>query len=643
MTGLTELVGRLYADFDAATTMTDLRQLVRWDRFQASAGIESAAEWVAQRARLIGLDNVQVLRFQADGSRQWWTYSAPQAWTPVAARLSVVDAVGLDSETIVDYPAQPYRLAAQSAAASDLLAPLVRWSERSGPGLTGSVVLLDEPSVPFAAAYRALSNGGAAGVVVGGLDGDMLAHRLELPNGSALFGFSLPAAELSHLLRHADRGALARVSISIDHQASTPVVVAELPGREPGSAMAYAHLCHQAPGANDNASGVVTTLAVARLLAGRRAQLRRGVRFVWGPEFVGLAAYLHHIEADQRPGRFDIAINLDMVGEVQRSCGGPLIIERSADHLPSYLSALTEWCVRLLPEQGRSYSGAIACDTWAWRATPFVGASDHLLLADRSIGCPSVQLGHWPDRFHHSSEDTLDKVDPAELRRAGTVAAAVLAASCESGPDDLNELESVVGCWGAQMLYECAQRPPAAIAPAAGEIDPWAPANYRALLEHRRGLAVDSVASLARLDGGLGDGRRDRLVTWMNGLAAHLAQLPGQAAERSDDATISAQDRTRLEPAWLGPFNLRGLQEDANEADRAWLDRQLADGGTATYARFVALAYAIDGSRTLDRAVRWASFASQLPISPAWARRFFDVMRRTGWLRANEAAGRQRS
>ncbi|MFD2350428.1 hypothetical protein ACFSTC_15525 [Nonomuraea ferruginea] len=177
------------------------------------------------------------------------------------------------------------------------------------------------------------------------------------------------------------------------------------------------------------------------MLAGRRG--RRGIRFVWGPEFTGMAAYLHDVAA--RPPV--AAVNVDMAGQDQRRCGGPLIVERSPDHLPGFVNALTEHVVAALPQAARSYSGAVACDTWAWRATPFVGASDHSLLVDASIGCPTVSLGHWPDRFNHSAADTLDKLDPAELRRTATVAGAV-AAVLAGLAGERAELEDIAVGWG---------------------------------------------------------------------------------------------------------------------------------------------------------------------------------------------------
>src|SRR5437879_11319073 len=52
------------------------------------------------------------------------------------------------------------------------------------------------------------------------------------------------------------------------------------------------HLDHQRPGANDNASGCVTILEVARTLQkliaeGKLARPARTIRFIWPPEIEG--------------------------------------------------------------------------------------------------------------------------------------------------------------------------------------------------------------------------------------------------------------------------------------------------------------------------------------------------------------------
>jgi len=624
--------------------MADVAELVRHDRYQASDGIEAAAAYVAERATAAGVTDVEVIRYPADGGRRWWTFTAPQAWTPRGAELRLESAPGT---VVASYPRDPYRLAAHSAPTPDggVCAPLAVVDDPAAQPLRGAVALLDPRRAPLRLALPALDAAGVVGVVIGRPDGEPgQASRVELPPYSCLFAFSVPGPQMRQLLDWARAGRRVNARVSVARDASMPVVTGVLPGTDAaGEALLCAHLCHPRPGANDNASGVAALLAIARLLgawrreasrhqaSGRQASHRKGIRFLWGPEFTGLAAYLHdEVAAGHRP-RPLAALNLDMVGEDQRRCGGPLIVERSPDHLPCFMNALAEHIAGLLPQAARSYSGAIACDTWAWRATPFVGASDHAVLADRSLGCPALQVGHWPDRFNHSSFDTLDKVDPNEVRRCSVLAASTVAVAAMANTDVVEELERLVLRWGADLLHECL--------PAGGWVptdadwtDPLAPLMQAGRLRHRTEVAASSLRRMSDLDGGAGSHRRLSLERWLRDLAAHVrAALP-------QDRDVSARDTERLlVPRWPGPFNMRGLSEVAEPNDRCWLEESLAKGGGGAYARFLALAHSLDGTRGHRAACRWAAYASGLAVHNATARRFFDLMIRAGWV--SEPAG----
>src|SRR5215470_19189234 len=139
---LAELVAAAYDAFDPGLAMADVHAISAHDRYQASAGIAVAADYVADRARDAGLADVIVLSFPADGAKRWWTYRAPRSWTPVGATLAV------DGTAIVSYPQQPYSLAAYSAPTppGGQPVPLVRYSAvRRGDDPRGALVVADEP------------------------------------------------------------------------------------------------------------------------------------------------------------------------------------------------------------------------------------------------------------------------------------------------------------------------------------------------------------------------------------------------------------------------------------------------------------------------------------------------------------------
>ncbi|MGH3809197.1 MAG: DUF4910 domain-containing protein [Pseudonocardiaceae bacterium] len=641
-----------YRSLDMDEAMRHLTQLVRYDRYQASAGIDAAAEFVATAAERVGLVDVEVLRLPADGHTTWWTFTAPTAWTPRTAMLSLPgDSAALNVLTLVRYPEHSYGLAANSAPTGPLplRTPLVELGESGWP--PGALVLMESAAALTPATLHELRRRGAAGFAVvtapsrhgefqlnPALSADVWREpgqvgRVELPPGCGLFGFSVDDARMARLREAHRAGESTVVTVEVDTRPGTmPVVVARTLSGGDQECLLTAHLCHPAPGANDNASGVAAALAVGRALAGR--SLRRAVRFVWGPEFVGLAGYLRTCvepsSGGARAPRPMMAVNLDMVGEDQRLCGGPLIIEHSPQHLPHFINAVADACVRVLPQATRSYSGAVGCDVWAWRATPFVGASDHALLADRATGCPAVQIGHWPDRFNHSSADTVDKVDPQELRRVTAVTAAMLATVCTADADQAAELTVLMTRWtAARMLESLSQHGLLDSRPRPG----WVVPDADCYCAHRIGRRCDFGQGALTALGALGapPDLLARQHDWLDGLCTHLTGEPRGAPPTSASEPPRSLETT-LVRTWPGPFNLRGLLAACRPDDRQWMERELTRNRGRCYATAMALAQSIDGQSTPERVITNAAFDSELAIEVRFGLRFLDAMLRARWV-----------
>ncbi|MGW1065160.1 DUF4910 domain-containing protein [Streptomyces aureus] len=609
---LTDLVAGIHHGIDADEAMRWVARLTEWDRYQGSAGIAGAADFVAGEAERAGLTGVEVLSFPADGRTAWWTFTAPFSWTPHSARLSVPGRAAL-----VDYPAQPYALAAHSAAAHGE-APLVRAQDDGWP--PGAVVLVPSAAGLDGKLFARMREERASGFCVttgsGRRDG---AGRVELPGDSGLFGFSVVPGQMDALLRAHRRGERARVTVEVDTApARMPVVVARTPSgpvapppNSPDACLITGHLCHPAPGANDNASGVAAALAAGRVLAAR--ELRRPVRFLWAPEFVGLAAYVHRLVEEGGGPLPMMAIDLDMVGQDQRRCGGPLIVEHSPEYLPHFASALVEACVRALPPAARSYSGAVGCDVWAWRTTPFVGASDHAVLADRGIGCPSVQLGHWPDRFNHSGADTLDKVDPGELRRSAAIAASAAAFVATAGPREADWLAHLLARWTARRMTACL--PP--------DEGPLAAASLTRRARYGR-EALGTLRTLGADPAVLG--RQTHLI---DGLHHTLAGA-------LDEVPVQGSGGPPVRRAWPGPFNLRALMGAVSEADRQWFASRLAEDRGRFYASAMSLAQSVDGVSGTAEVVRTAALDAGIEWEAGFGERFLAAMKGADWVKEGE-------
>jgi hypothetical protein len=194
-----------------------------------------------------------------------------------------------------------------------------------------------------------------------------------------------------------------------------------------------AHLCHPQPSANDNASGSGLLVEIARTMqnlisSGRIAQPKRTIRFMWVPETYGTIAYLH--EHEDWTKKLIAGINLDMVGENQELCKSTLKLDLTPDSLPSYLNDLV---LNLMEQAGEEFAFQTdfgSSSTFRHACEAHSGGSNHHEFVDSTIGVPCVMLLQWPDKFYHTSMDTIDKVSVDSLKRVGwitTVAALTLA------------------------------------------------------------------------------------------------------------------------------------------------------------------------------------------------------------------------
>jgi len=175
----------------------------------------------------------------------------------------------------------------------------------------------------------------------------------------------------------------------------------------------------------------------------------------------GTFAYL--AQNEERIPRILAGLNLDMVGEKQELCQGPLVVEYPPQAAKSFVGDLMANVLEAVTEEAKNLSGGSSYALFKYAVTPFSGGSDHYVLSDPTVGIPSPMLIQWPDKFYHTSADTLDKVDPQMLYRVGCMSGtyAYLLANLTEQDTDLD--------FGAQpcQLYS-AYRSVAEIGPGCG-------------------------------------------------------------------------------------------------------------------------------------------------------------------------------
>jgi hypothetical protein len=121
------------------------------------------------------------------------------------------------------------------------------------------------------------------------------------------------------------------------------VVTGVIAGTDPnaGEIVFSCHLCHEKPGANDNASGCAVILEDARILVslihqGKLPRPTRTIRFIWPPEIAGSACYLARHADEIRSMR--AAIHMDMVGGNPQITKSIFHITHTPASLPSYVN-----------------------------------------------------------------------------------------------------------------------------------------------------------------------------------------------------------------------------------------------------------------------------------------------------------------
>jgi aminopeptidase YwaD len=453
-------VAALAQELSGETAKRNLEGISRNHRQRGSRGFHAAAELVAERARAYGLSNVEILQFPADGKIFYGTQRSRQPWDADFAELWEMKKDGEEWRPALlmgSYDAMPVTLAEDSESA-DVSADLVNVgsgtaeSDYAGKDVRGKIVLVS--AQPGAVQELAVDKFGAAGIISDaqnqhtawwGEDENLVrwGHLQSFPKTKTFaFMVSLKTGRaLRDRLAHGEQIHLHATVRAGQHSGYYEVVTATIPGADPrlkDEEIAFScHLDHQRPGANDNASGCVTILEVARTLQkliteGKLAAPARTIRFIWPPEVEGTVTLLN--ARREFAQRIKAAIHMDMVG------GGPMTkavfhVTRGPMSLPSFVHDVAEAFADFANEQTYKYAATGSAEyplvapeggKEPLRAefSPFSMGSDHDVYQDSSFSIPSIYLNDWPDRYIHTNMDSAANIDPTKLKRAAFIGAA---------------------------------------------------------------------------------------------------------------------------------------------------------------------------------------------------------------------------
>ncbi|HUO84100.1 MAG TPA: DUF4910 domain-containing protein [Thermoanaerobaculia bacterium] len=454
-------------EISGETAKRNLEEIARHHRMRGSEGFRAVNEHLLERLRSYGIDSVEVLRFPADGEIFYGTQRSRPPWNAEFAELWEVRAGG--DVRLASWEVMPMRLA-QDSESGEAEAELVdagagiAASDYEGKDVRGKFVLAS--AQPGAVAKIAVERHGAAGILSyaqnqrtawWGEDETMVRWgHLDTFAKTPAFAFMLSMQEARGFQRRIAAGETIRLRAAVragKEPGSYEIVTATIPGADPrlrDEEIIYScHLDHPRPGANDNASGCAAILEVARTFSrlvgnGKLLSPRRTIRFVWPPEIEGTMALL--AGKPEIASRIRAAIHLDMVG------GGPetkaiFHVTRGPASLPSFIYDLAQETGRWLNERSAEYAMAGSAEVPLVEKTGGKEAlqaalvdltlgSDHQIYSDSSFGIPAIYLNDWPDRFIHTTHDTVDRIDSTKLRRAAFIAAASGWALATFGEED---------------------------------------------------------------------------------------------------------------------------------------------------------------------------------------------------------------
>ncbi|MBK7874380.1 MAG: M28 family peptidase [Planctomycetes bacterium] len=397
------------------------------------------------------------------------------AWTPVSARLALVEqagprvllafgAPGDAARTMLPRNAPRTTGATPGDAAVELEGELVFSIDAARVGVF--VVLEAPPSGDELARAKEL---GALGVFAAGIEDYNVdptgreRHLDAIQYSSVRHPCPLPVARVSkrvhdELARAHAADPRARVAFSADVRFDDrPVrtLVATITGAaHPDEAVVVAaHV--QEPGACDNASGLAGITEVARALAealraGTLARPARSIVFLFGLENAQSRWFLERTKLQVVAG-----LSADMLGESAAETGAVALLERMPD--PGAVRLLppdehTAWgaspvnrdelapaglnviarCALLDVAEASGTQGA----PWSTREHPYEGGSDHAEYLRKGI--PAVLFWHFPDFAYHTSLDRMAHVDAAELARSASAVATCALAVADAQPADLD-------------------------------------------------------------------------------------------------------------------------------------------------------------------------------------------------------------
>lgn len=282
-----------------------------------------------------------------------------------------------------------------------------------------------------------------------------LRDPLQIPNSGIRgngqgFCFNISPRD-GHVLRDRLRSG-EKITVHAKVEATTENTDNEVPtcvikGSDPdaGEIVLVAHLFegYVKLGANDNISGAVVLMEVARTLQklidnGDIPQPKRDIRILWVNEISATTAWIAQNRKEMAKSL--CGVNLDMVGLWLSKDGAFFCGHRTLMGNPHYINDVQESFFHYMGATNKGfvstgvgrpealkpvYSATGSHDPFYYAINAHYGSSDHECFNDWGVRVPMTILNTWPDSYYHTSGDRPDICDPTQLHRATVITASI--------------------------------------------------------------------------------------------------------------------------------------------------------------------------------------------------------------------------
>lgn len=453
------LVHHLDQELSGESAKRNVEYIARLHRMRGSEDYNKAITFITNKLKEYQLEEIELIRIPADGKTMYGTQKSRPAWNVDFAELwEMKQKSGQWTPTIkiADWESIPM-VVAQDSHSGEAEAELVDIGRGNSPedyeGKEVKDKLVLTSLQPSAVVPLAVKKYGAAGIIsyaqnqvtAWWKENENLIRwgHLETFSDTKTFAFMVSLKQARSFQERLENGETVRLHAKVEARqeiGSYDILSSKIVGSDPDlkkeEIVFTCHLDHPRPGANDNASGCMAILEVARtlkklILENKLERPRRSLRFVWSPEIEGTTALLNFQAELAENTKFNI--HMDMVG------GGPetkaiFHVSRSPHSLPSFVTDVGMAMGEFVNQSSDAFASGqmvkypIVSKEGGREALhavlgQFHMGSDFQVFSEGSFSIPSIYLHDWPDRYIHTNYDHAGNIDPTKLKRSSFIGA----------------------------------------------------------------------------------------------------------------------------------------------------------------------------------------------------------------------------